>query len=390
MIDRRNRLPFQGLLLLAVSGGLGGAWGGSAWGLEHVTLQRAGRTISVDGRVLVTAEDGGLLVQGRDGVLWAVQPDELVEHTTDAAPFVPLTADELARQLLEKLPDGFRVHDTAHYIILHSTSRAYAYWCGSLFERLYRSFHTFWSHKGFALSEPEFPLTAIVFADKRSYVEYARPEAGDAVDAMIGYYSFGSNRMVMYDLTGLEALDTYGGARTSSRIKEFLRRPEAPSTVATIVHEATHQIAFNCGLHQRYSDCPLWFSEGIALYFETPDLDSRRGWRGTGEPNLPRLRQFRRYLSHRPADSLVTLLGDDARLKNTKTSRNAYAEAWALTYFLLERYPRQYVRYLEALSRKEPLIWDDAETRLREFKEAFGDDLVALDEEMVRYIVRLR
>jgi len=233
----------------------------------------------VEGRLLETAQDGGLLVQARDGVLWAVQPDELVEHTSDDAPFQPLSADELAGQLLAELPQGFEVQPTKNYVILYNTSRAYALWCGSLFERLYMAFTGFWTNRGFELSEPEFPLVAIVFADKRSFVDFARAEAGDAAEAIIGYYSLRTNRMAMYDLTGIELLNKYGSSRrTSSRISQFLSRPDAPQTVATIVHEATHQIAFNCGLHTRYSDCPMWFSEGIALYFETPD---RRVWIGS-------------------------------------------------------------------------------------------------------------
>ena len=45
--------------------------------------------------------------------------------------------------------------------------------------------------------------------------------------------------------------------------------------MATIVHEATHQIAFNCGMQQRYADIPLWLCEGMAVYFEAPDLASK-------------------------------------------------------------------------------------------------------------------
>ena len=364
-------------------------WCGSALGLQRVTLRREGQTISVEGRLLETAQDGGLLVQARDGILWAVQPDELVEHTSDDVPFQPLSADELAQQLLAELPPGFEVQPTKNYVILYNTSRAYALWCGSLFERLYRAFTGFWTNRGFELSEPEFPLVAIVFADKRSFVDFSQAEAGDAAEAIIGYYSLRTNRMVLYDLTGIESLNKHsGGRRTSSQISQFLSRPDAPQTVATIVHEATHQIAFNCGLHTRYSDCPMWFSEGIAVYFETPDLGSRRGWRGIGDPNWPRLDRFRGYLRRRPPDSLVTLISDDTRLKSTETGQDAYAEAWALTYFLIKRYPDEYVEYLKLLSQKRPLFYDDAETRLREFKAAFGDDLEKLDAELVRSATR--
>jgi len=46
------------------------------------------------------------------------------------------------------------------------------------------------------------------------------------------------------------------------------------------------------------------------------------------------------------------------------------------------------VEYLKLLSRKRPLFYDDPETRLREFKAAFGDDLEKLDAELVRSVTR--
>ena len=75
------------------------------------------------------------------------------------------------------------------------------------------------------------------------------------------------------------------GPTRSHRRAEILARPEAAGLVATVVHEATHQMAFNCGLHARLAPVPVWVSEGIATYFETPDLRSRTGWRGIGGVN---------------------------------------------------------------------------------------------------------
>jgi hypothetical protein len=119
-------------------------------------------------------------------------------------------------------------------------------------------------------------------------------------------------------------------------------------------------------------------------------LESSRGWRTVGAVNRLRLDQFREYLRRRPADSLVTLLSDDMRFRDTGKTRDAYAEAWSLTWFLIKRYPEQYVEYLKLLSSKKPMIWDDAPTRIREFQQVFGDDLKRLDAEFVRYILRGR
>ncbi len=358
--------------------------------VERVVFKRGDQEQTVEGRLLLTAQDGGVLLMAADGVLWAIPPDQQVKCSTEQTPFEPLSAEEMATRMLTDLPAGFDVYQTAHYLIFYDTSRAYAQWCGSLFERLYMAFTNYWSRRGFEIHEPEFPLVAIVFADRNAYLQYSRPEVGDAVDSIIGYYSLRSNRMVMYDLTGLQS-SAHGlrQADSAAQINALLRQPSASRQVATIVHEATHQIAFNCGLHTRYSDCPRWFSEGIAVYFETPDLASAKGWRGIGEVNLDRLAQFRHYLRRRPAVSLETLIRDDSRFLDPKQGLNAYAEAWSLTYFLLHRYADKYIEYMRALAVKQPLVEDGPERRLLEFREVFGD-LRKLDAEFTRYIERLR
>ena len=365
-------------------------WPAAASGLDHVTLRRDGKQIDVEGRLLTTAQDGGLLLLGRDGVLWAIPPEEKIKHAGDDAPFEVLSADEISKRLLAELPEGFRVHPTAHYLIFHDTSRAYAKWCGSLFERLYMTFTNYWSRKGFDLTEPEFPLVAIVFGDKASFLRFSQSELGDAGKSIVGYYSLRTNRMTMYDLTGLEELQRFRDSRgTIKRINQILARPEAEQQVATIIHEATHQIAFNCGLHTRYSDCPVWFSEGIALYCETPDLSSSRGWRGIGAVNRSRLLQFGQFAPKRPDDSLRTLIADDKRFRDPKRALDAYAETWALSYYLIRQRPKQYVAYLKTLSAKEPLLHDAPEARLKEFTQAFGD-LETLEREFLRYMLRVR
>jgi hypothetical protein len=358
--------------------------------MDYVTFRRDGREIQQSGRVLVEAQDGGLLLLARDGVLWTIGPDEKIKHTSDDVPFEPYSREEMAKELLAVLPRNFEVYQTTHYLIFYDTSRAYAQWCGSLFERLYLAFRNYWTHKGFELAEPEFPLVAIIFADKQAYLEFSRGDLGDAAEIICGYYNLMTNRMTMYDLTG-----TASGGRQSvsvtnaAQINQILARPDALQTVSTIVHEATHQIAFNCGLHARLSDCPLWISEGIAVYFETPDLQSAKGWSGIGAVNQLRWRQFLDYLQRRPADSLQTLIASDKRFREGKQSIDAYGEAWALTYFLIRQHPKEYVAYLRMLSEKKPLLTDPPETRLDQFQKFFGD-IDKLNADFLRYMSRLR
>lgn len=360
--------------------------------VEHVVFKQDGEELSISGRLVVEAEDGGLLIESADGMHWMVPPEDLVKHKHDDEPLKPFTPQEMGERLLRELP-GFEIHTTQHYVICHNTSRAYAQWCGALFERLYKAFTNFWERKGFDLHEPEFPLVALVFADADSYASYSGRELDEGARAIIGYYSFALNRMAMHDLTGVQTLRKSGDRRSSANeINQMLARPEAERTVATVIHEATHQIAFNCGLQTRDASHPLWFSEGLAMYFETPDLNSSKGWRTIGAVNKVRLNGFRRYLQKgRPEDSLLTLITHDDRLldRDPKRSADAYAEAWALNYFLFRHRPKQYLAYVKLMSEKKPLISDDGETRLREFQKIFGD-LRTLDTDLAKQMSKLR
>jgi hypothetical protein len=255
---------------------------------------------------------------------------------------------------------------------------------GALFERLLRGFLQHWERSSLALSEPAAPLPAIVFRTQQEYAAYAERDAGAQLSGTVGYYSVRANRIILYDL----ATAVGGGPlRTGDDVSR--RVASAPANVATIVHEATHQIAFNCGMHTRYADNPMWVTEGMAMYFETPDLRSGSGWQTAGRLNVTRLRRFREFAQmRRGGDSLVSLVTDEARFRDPQTMPDAYAESWALSYFLIRTRRQEFVNYLRLLSAKPRLKWDAPEQRLREFETAFGD-VQALEQEFLQYVKRL-
>ncbi len=359
-------------------------------GVEHVEYADGGRRV-VSGRVLQRTDEGGLLLQTRTGALRTIGPEQISQITHDDEPFLPFDSDDLSEALLAELDDDFDTHVTAHYVICFDTSRAYAEWCGALLERLHRAFTNYWSRRSVDVVEPVFPLPVIVYASADEYRQHAEAELGQGVASVIAYYSFATNRIVMYDLTGSEAVRASRGTRSTSRdINRMLSGPSAGPLVATIVHEATHQIAFNCGLQTRYADAPLWLSEGLAVYFETPDLQSTRGWRGIGNVNRPRLDTFRRNLPRRQEGTLGQIVADDQPFRNSRTGIDSYAEAWAMNYFLIRKYPDRYVAYVKMLAEKPLLLRDSAEQRIADFREHFGQDLKLLEQEFLRYMQRVR
>ena len=44
------------------------------------------------------------------------------------------------------------------------------------------------------------------------------------------------------------------------------------SNAETIIHEATHQTAYNVGVHARFAEQPRWVVEGLAMMFEAPGV----------------------------------------------------------------------------------------------------------------------
>ena len=360
-----------------------GSFSAVGYSLDIVQVKEGESVLTHRGRILVQAADGGILLLTPEGRLLPLAPAEIVSVSRDSAEFKPADPEEVARWWLTQLPSGFEMYQTAHYLILHNTSRDYARWCGSLLERLYAGFTAYFANKGVTIEKPEFPLVVIIFSTREQYVTHCRAEVGDGIEKIQGHYNLVTNVVTMYDLTGS------GGTATAAQIARFVQNPNVRQSIATVVHEATHQLANNCGITCRWTDTPQWVAEGLAMFFETPDLRSARGWATVGAVNQSRLDRFRTYLSRRPQDSLITLIRDNARFQSTETALDAYAEAWALTYFLLQQQRSAFLEYLKRLREKSPLVYDSPEERIREFTEIFGN-VDALDVQLLRFISRLR
>ena len=81
--------------------------------------------------------------------------------------------------------------------------------------------------------------------------------------------------------------------------------------------------------------------------------------------------------------------GDEA-FRGVDSALDAYAGAWAATAFLIQTRKPAFVEYLRTLSRKEPLVEDDADRRLAEFTAAFGAAPSALEEPIMKFVARLK
>ena len=352
--------------LLAI---VGGASLAAAMASDRVELQTIDHRL-VTGRVVREARDGSLLIEHDDGRYELLGPVDIALRSSVTGPPVRERPIEFGRRVLAELPAGFDLLVTKHYVVCFDTTREYAKWCAALFERLHDAFGNYWSRAGVEVTDPEQPLVVVIFADRRAYETHAAADLGAAADRVVGYYNLLSNRITTFDLTGSDQLAAERGRHPGRVGLEILSHPAAAGLVSTLVHEASHQLAFNNGMHRRLAPVPLWVSEGVATYFETPDLTNTRGWKGIGEVNGPRLE---RYLQNARIGLLETLVRDDEALRQPETALDAYAAAWAVTHYLLQVRRPEFIGYLRRLAVKRPLADDSPEERLREFQEAFGD-----------------
>jgi CDP-diacylglycerol--serine O-phosphatidyltransferase len=84
---------------------------------------------------------------------------------------------------------------------------------------------------------------------------------------------------------------------------------------------------------------------------------------------------------------IESLITEDMRFRDPRQAEAAYAEGWALTYFLITKRQAAYVAYMKALAENgPPTVNTDPNARLQQYRAAFGNDLGKLDAEFLRFI----
>ena len=306
---------------------------------------------------------------GRDGRLWEFQPGEATDFHKSADRFQPLSISEFRAGLLRDLGAGFEATGTGHYLVAHPAGQRDVW--AQRFEDLYRSFVHYWGVRGLTPQEPLFPLVGVVCRNRRQFDEVAARDGGSVGSGVLGYYHLLTNRILLYDLGSSAGT---GKWQTSAKV---------------LIHEATHQTAYNTGIHSRYTRPPKWVSEGLATMFEAPGVyDSRNHTQLSDRSNRGRLDNFRQMIPHHRA-TLISGVVADERLFQVNPGA-AYAEAWALTFYLVETQPRKYADYLARTARMTPFTDYSAAQRTADFQAVFGSDWRMLEAQLLRYMAGLK
>jgi len=309
----------------------------------------------------------------RDGQIHQVALDAVQSYRRVAATFVSYSPSQIQSLLLREFGSEFEVAGTRHYLVCAARGQARQY--ADLLEDSYRTLYLYFRTRGFEVQPPEFPLIALVFPAHARFAQYCRRDNVVAARGLMGYYLRTSNRMALYDPAKSRHVTTISATDDSLR--------------DTLIHEAIHQFAFNIGLHSRIGDNPKWVVEGVATLLEAPGIRENSSSRSiAARLNQERLIWFRNYArTRRPRGSLKTFLSDD-RLFESATL-DAYSQAWALSFYLIETRPRKYFAYLRHIAARPPAHGYSPSERVADFAKAFGDNLNLLEADFLRFMDRL-
>lgn len=322
----------------------------------------------VEGTPLTWSKQQVILL-ARDGRLWDFAPSQTRNYRKTSSSFTSYSASEIRANLERELGGKLVVTGTGHYLVAHP--RGKEAWAAR-FEDLYRSCVHYFGLREMRVREPDFPLVAIVWGRREDFLRYAGSEGTGVGSGVLGYYSPKTNRVTLYDQ----------GPGVSNRGIWL-------GNDATIVHEATHQMAFNTGVHNRFSPTPTWLAEGVGTMFE-----ARGVWDWHNHPdrrdrvNRSRLAQFRAHLGGgRSGGNFVNLLGSDRLFQANPAA--AYAESWAWVFFLTETYPRKFAQYVRRVAERNDFRDYPQAKRISDFTAVFDTDLRMLETHFLNFIASL-
>jgi hypothetical protein len=327
----------------------------------------------VDGRMLegkpLYWSDSQMLLLGRDGALYEFNPQQAKEGKKTAPRFLGYEMRVMKQDLYDQFGDRFDLTTTQHYIVVHPRGQKDLW--AQRFEDLFRSFTRYFRVRGFRPQEPPYPLVAIVFRNEEEYFQHAAALGTPLQPGFLGHYDPQSNRVFLFDITAGRDTDDWS------------------LNADTIIHEATHQTAYNVGIHTRFTHPPQWVVEGLATMFEAPGVwNSQSHQTAPDRWNRSRLRDFRQHVApHWQEGTIQRLVASDDFFG--RDPAGAYATAWAFSFYLCETVARDYSTYLATTADRKMFSSYSTAARIADFESVYGNDWKMLEVKFLRFMAEL-
>lgn len=291
----------------------------------------------------------------RSGWLHTFSPSDVTDYRKVSDRFTPYSASGFRASLFRELGSKYSLTATTHFLCTEKE------W-GEQLEDLYGSFTHFFAVRKFHIEKPQLPMAFIVCSDMGLFNVYSGQTNGLSPTEIRGHYSRLSNRAVIYR----------GFLRFEQERLHSKEEVVDTALLSTVIHEGTHHIAYNTGVHNRYCPPPLWVYEGLASLFEAPGIHAPSQHRTLeSRINRHRLRHYQEYvLPTQSPERLKNLIASDPLI----ASQDFHSLAWAYTFYLSEMRPSEYAKYVAATASGKRFAAKSRQQRLAEFTRVFGSD----------------
>ncbi len=296
-----------------------------------------------------------MVILGRDGWMHSLDPklpSSQIRQT--ALPYEPISIIELRNELRSEFRTGFEVIATKSFLVVQPEGRGDRW--PKMFEQSHQGFTRYMTMRGVNVREGRFPMVAVVLPDETAmYREFRK--LGIDVKRVAGLYSGESNRVMTHD----------GG--NSAQI------------AVTVRHEATHQSAYNSGVHSRLTETPKYISEGVGQMFEPEAMTSPRS-SGRLEDRINReslgfIKQtYHGRHNSRFTEAVMQLISDDSMFETTNRVAEAYHVSWAMMFYLAERDSAKFARLMNLTATRPPFRDYPRVERVNDFERIVGCDVL--------------
>ncbi len=356
MINRLSLVLFSFALFLP-SDGWGQVTNEVMVSVPYKSKEYVGQPLAWDGKEVVLFRRDGRITQlpAKD-----IKNLEVVEDH-----YKPFNRDEMVAKLRKEFGGRYQVSPTKNFVVVHPPGSARKW--AQPFQDLYYRFGVYFKSRGVELEEPPVPLVAIVLKTRNEYDRFIK-DYQPGMEYSAGYYSSRSNRIITYDHSN---------------------QAKWRSSEDTLVHEATHQTAYNTGIHRRFASPPRWATEGLAQLFEAKGINNSRHYGDLSDRvNAQALRELMKlYQKEKVAGAVQQLVRSDEMFR-TDLSK-AYAVSWGVSLFLAENYPKKYVAYLAHDGDREAFRPHSEKARAKDFAKFFGVNFNNFDARMKTFFADL-
>lgn len=302
----------------------------------------------------------------RDGRISRLPVTDIQELKLVSAQYKPFDTEEFRQKLNREFGAKYQVSVTTDFMVVHppGSPRKWA----QPFQDLYHRFRIYFESRGVKLQQPKSKMVAVVLRTRNEYDRFIK-NYHQTLNNTVGYYNPSSNRIITYD-QGSEGRDWMDSSET-------------------IIHEATHQTAYNIGIHRRYGNPPKWITEGLAQLFEAKGIhNSQHFSRQSDRINKQCLQHLKTYYRQEKVAGQIESLVVSDNLFRTDTQR-AYTISWGLAFFLAESYPKKYAAFLANDAARKAFRRYSSSERANDFADYFGASFENLEARMKTFYEEL-